>query len=233
MSTAAVTDLVAGLAGGSVDGRRPDPAAERVDAGARAARAVRQHAAPVAAHAEPLRRARARRGRGTCSSSASTPARTSTRPRHWITGARRRGRRVDRPATARRPGGRDRPHRRGRGRPRLSADVGRSRWLRVRARRRSRPARWVFLRTGWGARADDEAAFLNAGPQGPVTPGPDVGGARGGSPSTRTSSASASRRSASTRARRAVSTRPSRSTPSCSAPAATASPSSRTSRRCR
>ncbi len=40
------------------------------------------------------------------------------------------------------------------------------------------PGAWVFLRTGWGARADDEAAFLNAGPQGPVTPGPDVSGAR-------------------------------------------------------
>jgi len=36
------------------------------------------------------------------------------------------------------------------------------------------PGTWVILRTGWGARADDEAAFLNAGPEGPVTPGPDV-----------------------------------------------------------
>ena len=33
---------------------------------------------------------------------------------------------------------------------------------------------WVLLRTGWDARADDEEAFLNAGPEGPVTPGPDV-----------------------------------------------------------
>lgn len=40
------------------------------------------------------------------------------------------------------------------------------------------PGSWVFFRTGWGARAQDEAAFLNAGPQGPVTPGPDVTGAR-------------------------------------------------------
>jgi len=39
------------------------------------------------------------------------------------------------------------------------------------------PGAWVFFRTGWGARADDEAAFLNAGPEGPVTPGPDVSGA--------------------------------------------------------
>jgi kynurenine formamidase len=37
---------------------------------------------------------------------------------------------------------------------------------------------WVLLRTGWDARADDEEAFLNAGPQGPVTPGPDVEASR-------------------------------------------------------
>jgi kynurenine formamidase len=37
---------------------------------------------------------------------------------------------------------------------------------------------WVFFRTGWAARAADEAAFLNAGPEGPVTPGPDVEAAR-------------------------------------------------------
>jgi kynurenine formamidase len=36
------------------------------------------------------------------------------------------------------------------------------------------PGTWVILRTGWGARAQDEAAFLNAGENGPVTPGPDV-----------------------------------------------------------
>src|SRR6201996_7025019 len=27
------------------------------------------------------------------------------------------------------------------------------------------PGSWVFFRTGWGARAQDEAAFLNAGPE--------------------------------------------------------------------
>lgn len=37
---------------------------------------------------------------------------------------------------------------------------------------------WVLLRTGWEARAQDQAAFLNAGPEGPVTPGPDVEAAR-------------------------------------------------------
>ncbi|MGZ4275038.1 MAG: cyclase family protein [Solirubrobacteraceae bacterium] len=37
---------------------------------------------------------------------------------------------------------------------------------------------WVLLRTGWDARAHDQAAFLNAGPGGPVTPGPDVAAAR-------------------------------------------------------
>jgi kynurenine formamidase len=37
---------------------------------------------------------------------------------------------------------------------------------------------WVLLRTGWGARAQDAEAFLNAGPEGPVTPGPDAAAAR-------------------------------------------------------
>src|SRR5687767_12462455 len=32
---------------------------------------------------------------------------------------------------------------------------------------------WVLFRTGWGARAQDPEAFLNVGPEGPVTPGPD------------------------------------------------------------
>src|SRR5262249_7961507 len=33
---------------------------------------------------------------------------------------------------------------------------------------------WVLFKTGWGSRAHDETAFLNAGPKGPVTPAPDV-----------------------------------------------------------
>jgi kynurenine formamidase len=37
---------------------------------------------------------------------------------------------------------------------------------------------WVLLRTGWGSRAQDEESFLNAGEQGPVTPGPDVEASR-------------------------------------------------------
>src|SRR5262249_51509198 len=37
---------------------------------------------------------------------------------------------------------------------------------------------WVFFRTGWGLRAQDEAAFLNVGENGPVTPGPDVEASR-------------------------------------------------------
>jgi kynurenine formamidase len=40
------------------------------------------------------------------------------------------------------------------------------------------PGTWVVFRTGWGSRAADEAAFLNAGPEGPVTPGPDVEASR-------------------------------------------------------
>jgi len=39
-------------------------------------------------------------------------------------------------------------------------------------------AAWVLLRTGWGSRAQDEAAFLNVGESGPVTPGPDVEASR-------------------------------------------------------
>jgi kynurenine formamidase len=37
---------------------------------------------------------------------------------------------------------------------------------------------WVFFRTGWSSRAQDEAAFLNIGEQGPISPGPDVSAAR-------------------------------------------------------
>jgi kynurenine formamidase len=40
------------------------------------------------------------------------------------------------------------------------------------------PGSWVLFRSGWDARADDAEAFLNTGPQGPVTPGPDVEAAR-------------------------------------------------------
>ncbi len=37
---------------------------------------------------------------------------------------------------------------------------------------------WVLLRTGWQSRAHDETLFLNAGENGPVTPGPDVEASR-------------------------------------------------------
>lgn len=37
---------------------------------------------------------------------------------------------------------------------------------------------WLLLRTGWSARAHDEAAFLNADEFGPHTPGPSVAAAR-------------------------------------------------------
>jgi kynurenine formamidase len=37
---------------------------------------------------------------------------------------------------------------------------------------------WVLMRTGWGSRAQDAAAFLNVGEQGPETPGPDVAAAQ-------------------------------------------------------
>ena len=77
---------------------------------------------------------------------------------------------------------------------------------------------WLFLRTGWDARAHDQAAFLNGG----ETPGP--GRRRGPLPrrDARRSSASAARPSAPTPASRTRSTRPSRSTTCCSARASTA-----------
>ncbi len=37
---------------------------------------------------------------------------------------------------------------------------------------------WVLLRSGWASRAQDETSFLNAGPEGPRSPGPDVEAAR-------------------------------------------------------
>jgi kynurenine formamidase len=37
---------------------------------------------------------------------------------------------------------------------------------------------WVLLRTGWGARAQDQEQFLNVGENGPRTPGPDVEASR-------------------------------------------------------
>jgi kynurenine formamidase len=37
---------------------------------------------------------------------------------------------------------------------------------------------WLLLRTGWDARASDQAAFLNANESGPHTPGPEVECAR-------------------------------------------------------
>jgi kynurenine formamidase len=40
------------------------------------------------------------------------------------------------------------------------------------------PGAWVLFRSGWGARAQDEERFLNLGPDGPATPGPDVEAAK-------------------------------------------------------
>ena len=37
---------------------------------------------------------------------------------------------------------------------------------------------WVLFRTGWQSRAQDAAAFLNVGENGPETPGPDVDASR-------------------------------------------------------
>jgi kynurenine formamidase len=40
------------------------------------------------------------------------------------------------------------------------------------------PGAWVLLRTGWDERAANRKSFLNVGPDGPVTPGPDVDASR-------------------------------------------------------
>jgi kynurenine formamidase len=40
------------------------------------------------------------------------------------------------------------------------------------------PGAWVLLRTGWDERAADKERFLNVGPDGPVTPGPDADASR-------------------------------------------------------
>ena len=40
------------------------------------------------------------------------------------------------------------------------------------------PGAWVLLRTGWDTRARDRERFLNVGPHGPVTPGPDAQASR-------------------------------------------------------
>jgi kynurenine formamidase len=40
------------------------------------------------------------------------------------------------------------------------------------------PGSWLLFRSGWDARAQDAEAFFNAGPEGPVTPGPDAEAAR-------------------------------------------------------
>ena len=40
------------------------------------------------------------------------------------------------------------------------------------------PGSWLLFRTGWESRAQDEASFLNLGPEGPISPGPDVAGSK-------------------------------------------------------
>ena len=88
---------------------------------------------------------------------------------------------------------------------------------------------WLLLRTGWDARAHDEAAFLNANETGPHTPGLR----RRVRPLDRRGVAAGRRGGGDRRHRRGrralASTRRSRSTTSCSAPGSTASRSSRTS----
>jgi kynurenine formamidase len=98
-------------------------------------------------------------------------------PIHWITG--RDGEDVAAIAPRRLvgPRGRDRQVRRGGRGPGLPADRRRPRGLRARAWRDAAGLLGA-VRTGWDARASTADSFLNIGPDGPVTPGPDVEAAR-------------------------------------------------------
>ena len=92
---------------------------------------------------------------------------------------------------------------------------------------------WLLLRTGWDARAHDEAQFLNVEDGRPRTPGPDVECARWlAEESPLVGFGVRDRRHRRGRGA-AASTRRSRCTASCSAPASTASPSWPTWRSCR
>ena len=200
--------------------RRPHPAAQRGHARPPAAAAVRQHAGADAARDQPLRRPRAglgvvlardRRARG----------HALRRPDPLGQRQGRRGRRLRAAAAAGRAGGgrstsRRRP-------PRTPTSASPSTHIRAfEAEHGPLPENgWLLLRTGWDARAHDEAAFLNANETGPHTPGFDVECARwiaeesplvGVGVETVGTDAGA----------RTPSTRRSRSTASCSARASTA-----------
>ena len=89
----------------------------------------------------------------------------------------RRGRRLRAAAAAGRARGGDRQVGRGRRGPRLLLTVDHIREFE--AEHGPLPENgWLLLRTGWDARAHDEAAFLNANETGPHTPGFDVECAR-------------------------------------------------------
>jgi kynurenine formamidase len=133
--------------------RRPDPAAVGDHAGPNPAGAVRQHAAPQPRAVVQVRR------------------------RHWITG--RDGDDVASIPPARLVG----PLRVVDKTAETAADPG---YLLTAQNLQDHeaehgpiePGTWIVFRTGWGSRANDEAAFLNAGDEGPVTPGPDVEASR-------------------------------------------------------
>ena len=152
---------------------RPDAAAQRAHAGDRAAADVRQHAAALAPHAQPLRRRRPRLGVGR--------ARARRAHRHPPRRAdpldhrpRRRRRRLDPRRAPRRPRRRHRPDRRG-ARP-TRATCSRSPTSRPSrpSTARCRPAAGCcFAPAGAPARRTPRPSST-PGRQGPVTPGPDA-----------------------------------------------------------
>ena len=143
----------------------------------RPARALRQHAAALAPPPQPLRRRRSRLGVGRAGDRRAHRAPTSTR--RSTGSAARTARTSPRSAPSRLVGPAvviDRS-------AECAEDPG---YLLTVADLEAfeaehgaiRPAAWVLFRSGWDARAQDAEAFLNAGPEGPVTPGPDVEAAR-------------------------------------------------------
>ena len=99
-------------------------------------------------------------------------------PVHWVSGkdgvdvAAGTGDAVDR------PGRRRRQERRVRREPGLSAGDRAPGGVAAASMARCRPAAGCCIRTGWDARADDQAAFINANETGPHTPGISVACAR-------------------------------------------------------
>ena len=165
------------LADGTVEVVDLHAAAERDDAGDPAAAAVRQHAA-----SEPRRRSAATTTRGPAWAwyTLEIGEHAGTHfdaPIHWVTGkdgadvasrraepADRAGVVIDKTAETEADNGY------------LLTVADLEAWEAENGR--IPDGAWVLFRTGWESRAQDAEAFLNAGANGPVTPGPDVEASR-------------------------------------------------------